>query len=401
MLELGIDRLLEEASFIRLLKGRRVGLVAHPASVTANLSHSLEAMLHLGEFNITCGFGPQHGMRGEKQDNMIESETYVDNRANIPIFSLYGELRRPSKEMLEYLDVIIVDLQDVGCRIYTFLTTLFYLLEEAAIYKKQIWVLDRPNPAGRPIEGLKLKKGWESFVGLAPMPMRHGLTLGEAAKWFVSHSRLDVDLRVIEMRNYRISQMPGFGWPANISWVNPSPNMPRLTTARSYAGTVLVEGTQLSEGRGTTIPLEVFGAPDIDAEKILGEMKKRHSPWLRGCALRPCFFEPTFQKHKGKLCSGIQIHPDSVFYDHLSFQPFRVVALFFKSLRRLYPDYDLWRQPPYEYEAVKKPIDILAGSQLLREWVDDQEADPEDLEKFLSKDETEWLEESKPFHLYE
>jgi uncharacterized protein YbbC (DUF1343 family) len=401
MLELGIDRLLEEASFIRHLKGRRLGLVAHPASVTANLSHSLEAMLHLGEFNVTCGFGPQHGMRGEKQDNMIESDTYVDSRTNIPIFSLYGELRRPSKEMLEYLDVIIVDLQDVGCRIYTFLTTLFYLLEEAAAYKKQIWVLDRPNPAGRPIEGLKLKKGWESFVGLAPMPMRHGLTLGEAAKWFVSHSRLDVDLRVVEMRSYRISQMPGFGWPTNISWVNPSPNMPRLTTARSYAGTVLVEGTNLSEGRGTTIPLEVIGAPDIDAEKILDEMKRSHSPWLRGCALRTCFFEPTFQKHKGKLCSGIQIHPDSVFYDHLSFQPFRVVALFLKSLRRLYPDYDLWRQPPYEYEAIKMPIDILAGSQLLREWVDDREANPEDLEKSLSKDESEWQEESKPFHLYE
>lgn len=333
-MELGIDRILEEAALIRQLKDRRLGILAHPASVTSSLIHSVEALFHFGEFNISCAFGPQHGMRGEKQDNMIESETYHDPRWGIPVFSLYGDQRRPTDEMMNRFDILLVDLQDVGCRIYTFLTTLFYLLEDAARLKKEIWVLDRPNPAGRPVEGLKLRKGWESFVGVAPLPMRHGLTLGEAANWYVQHRGLDVALKVVSMNNYSLARAPEYGWPRELSWVNPSPNMPRLTTARCYAGTVLVEGTHLSEGRGTTIPLEVIGAPDIDGEAIAAEMKRRQPEWLRGCLLRPCYFEPTFHKHHGQLCSGIQIHCDGTFYEYLHFQPFRLVALFLRASER-------------------------------------------------------------------
>ncbi|MCB0386032.1 MAG: DUF1343 domain-containing protein, partial [Bdellovibrionales bacterium] len=336
----------------------------------------------------------------EKQDNMIESVTYLDPIFKIPVYSLYGEVRRPTDEMLDRVDVVLVDLQDVGCRIYTFLTTLFYMLEDCARTQKAVWVLDRPNPAGRPIEGLVLEEGWESFIGAAPVAMRHGLTLGEAAKWYVRLKNLDVDLKVIEMKGYHPNGSPNFGWPQELSWVNPSPNMPRLTTVRAYAGTVLVEGTNLSEGRGTTIPLEVIGAPDIKAEKVLEEMKMVGPHWLKGCHLRPCYFEPTFQKHQGTLCSGIQIHCDAGFYNHLQFQPYRLVALFFKCVRRLYPDYEIWRQPPYEYEENKMPIDILSGSDFLRNWVDDGHGEPEDLNKRLLEHEKQWEEACKPFLLY-
>ena len=399
-MELGIDRFLKEASLIRPLKEKRLGLLAHPASVTRTLVPTLEALIGLNKLDITCAFGPQHGMRGEKQDNMVESKTYLDPVYKIPVYSLYGEVRRPTHEMLAGLDVMLVDLQDVGCRIYTFLTTLFYVLEDCASTQKQVWVLDRPNPAGRPVEGLALEPGWESFIGAAPVAMRHGMTLGEAAKWYVCHKDLDVELKVVEMEGYHANCAPGFGWPQDLSWVNPSPNMPGLTTVRSYAGTVLVEGTNLSEGRGTTLPLELIGAPDIKVDKILGEMENLCPDWLRGCHLRPCFFEPTFQKHQDILCSGIQIHCDARFYDHLKFKPFRLVALFFKALRKIHPDYELWREPPYEYEEHKKPIDILSGSDFLRNWVDDSHGKPQDLEKRLVEEEKEWEAKKEAFTIY-
>ncbi|MCB0362814.1 MAG: DUF1343 domain-containing protein, partial [Bdellovibrionales bacterium] len=213
--------------------------------------------------------------------------------------------------------------------------------------------------------------------------------------------KLDIEFKVISMKHYRISQSPGFGWPPELAWVNPSPNMPRLSTVRAYAGTVLIEGTNLSEGRGTTLPLELIGAPDIDAEKIVNEMKRIEPKWIKGCALRPLYFEPTFQKHCHQLCSGIQIHIDHTFYNHYSFKPFRLVALFLKSLRNIYPDYELWRSPPYEYEKTKLPIDILAGSDFLRKWVDDSNSSTEDLDQALNHDEAHWIEESRSFHLYE
>ena len=264
-MKFGIDRLLSEPALRAPLQGKRVALLAHPASVTRDLTHSLDALAACGDIRVTSAFGPQHGMRGDKQDNMIETPDFNDPTHAIPVFSLYGDTRRPSGQMLSTFDVILVDLQDLGCRIYTFVTTLRYVLEAAATHGKQVWVLDRPNPVGRPVEGLTLRKGWESFVGAGPMPMRHGLTLGELGSWFIKTLKLDVEYRVIEMQGWQPDAAPGYGWPlGSRTWVNPSPNAPNLWMARAYAGTVMLEGTTLSEGRGTTRPLELFGAPDIE-----------------------------------------------------------------------------------------------------------------------------------------
>src|SRR5438445_4308782 len=255
-MQFGIDRLLEDRARRTPLAGRRVALLAHPASVTRELVHSLDALGSLSDIKLSAAFGPQHGLRGDKQDNMVESPDYTDPVHGIPVFSLYGALRRPSAAMMETLDVLLVDLQDLGCRVYTFVTTLRYVLEAAAQHGKSVWVLDRPNPAGGPVEGLKLRPGWESFVGAGPLPMRHGLTLGELGNWFVDHFELDVDYRVIEMHGWEPDAAPGFGWPPERVWINPSPNAANLNMARAYAGTVMLEGTMLSEGRGTTRPLE-------------------------------------------------------------------------------------------------------------------------------------------------
>ena len=289
------------------------------------------------------------------------------------MFSLYGEVRRPTGQMMGTFDVLLVDLQDLGCRIYTFITTLLYVLEAAAEHGKAVWVLDRPNPAGRPVEGLTLRPGWESFVGAGPLPMRHGLTLGELGRWFVASRR--ARCRLSGDRDGGLATRkpaPGFGWPLGERiWVNPSPNAPNLNMARAYAGTVMLEGATLSEGRGTTRPLELFGAPDIDARAVVAEMRALAPDWLEGCVLRDCWFEPTFHKHAGTLCNGVQIHAEGPAYDHEAFRPWRLQALGFKAIRRLYPDYDLWRDFPYEYELGKLAIDVINGSPLLREWVDD------------------------------
>jgi uncharacterized protein YbbC (DUF1343 family) len=388
----GIDRLLEDRTLRAPLSGRRVALLAHPASVTNDLCHSLDALMASGDVKITAAFGPQHGLRGDKQDNMVESSDFDDPVHGIPVFSLYGTVRRPTSAMMETFDVLLVDLQDLGCRIYTFVTTLKYVLEAAAEHGKSVWVLDRPNPVGRPVEGLILRKGWESFVGAGPLPMRHGLTLGELGHWFVQTLRLDVDYRVIEMQDWNFASAPGFGWPlGERNWINPSPNAPNLWMARAYAGTVMLEGTTLSEGRGTTRPLELFGAPDIDARALLKEMESLASHWLHGCRLRECWFEPTFQKHVGKLCHGIQIHTDGPDYDHEAFRPWRLQALAFKAIRRLYPDYPLWRDFPYEYERDRLAIDVINGGPLLREWVDDKSAKPRDLDELAGSEEEDWL----------
>jgi uncharacterized protein YbbC (DUF1343 family) len=400
-MKFGIDRLLADPELRKPLHGKRIALLAHPASVTADLTHSLDALADLGELNLSAAFGPQHGLRGDKQDNMVESPDFTDPIHHVPVFSLYGEVRRPTGQSLGTFDVMLVDLQDLGCRIYTFITTLLYALEAAAAHGKSVWVLDRPNPAGRPIEGLTLREGWESFVGAGPMPMRHGLTLGELGHWFIDRFKLDVDYRVIEMEGYEPDAAPGHGWPlGERAWVNPSPNAPNLWMARAYAGTVMLEGTTLSEGRGTTRPLELFGAPDIDGREIVAEMRKLAPQWLRGCRLRDCAFEPTFHKHQGKLCSGVQIHTEGPGYDHGSFQPWRLQSLAFKAIRRLYPDYDLWRDFPYEYEFGKLAIDVINGSPLLREWVDDPQAEPGDLDALTIPDEQAWATERQAYLLY-
>lgn len=399
-MKFGIDRLLADQTLRKPLEGKRVALVAHPASVTADLTHTLDALVAAG-LNVTSAFGPQHGLKGDKQDNMVETADEIDPHYGIPIFSLYGEVRRPTARMMETADIFLFDLQDLGCRIYTFITTLRYVLEAAATHGKAVWVLDRPNPAGRPVEGLTLRAGWESFVGAGPMPMRHGLTMGELARWFIATLKLDVECEVVTMQGWEPEAAPGYGWPlGERTWINPSPNAPNLFMARCYAGTVMLEGATLSEGRGTTRPLELFGAPDIDARAVMAEMQRIAPEWLAGCRLRECWFEPTFHKHAGKLCAGVQIHVEDAAYDHAHFRPWRVMAAAFKAIRNLQPDYPLWRDFAYEYEHDRLAIDLINGSDILRHWVDDPAAQAGDLDALTVGDEAAWVEERRGVLFY-
>ena len=399
---IGLERFLQDPALRAPLAGRRVALLAHPASVTRDLTHALDALAALPDVKLSAAFGPQHGLRGDKQDNMVESPDYLDPRLGIPVFSLYGTVRRPTDAMMDSFDVLLVDLQDLGCRIYTFITTLRYVLEAAAQHGKAVWVLDRPNPAGRPVEGLTLRAGWESFVGAGPMPMRHGMTMGELGHWFIATLGLSLEYRVITMEGWAPDAAPGFGWPTGErTWVNPSPNAPNLSMARAYAGTVMQEGTTLSEGRGTTRPLELFGAPDLDTTRLVRDMRELAPQWLQGCVLRECWFEPTFHKHAGKLCAGVQIHvEDPQHYGHQVFQPWRLQALAFRAIRLQQPDYPLWRDFPYEYEHDRLAIDLINGSPLLREWVDDVSAAPAALDALAVQDEQAWLAARAPYLLY-
>ncbi|HXS80663.1 MAG TPA: DUF1343 domain-containing protein [Gammaproteobacteria bacterium] len=400
-MKFGLDRLVASRPLRKDLQGKRVALLGHAASVTRDLTHALDALAALPDVELTAAFGPQHGLRGDKQDNMVESQDFTDSEHRIPVFSLYGTVRRPTAAMMSTFDVLLVDLQDVGCRIYTFITTLRYVLEEAARHGKAVWVLDRPNPVGRPIEGLKLRPGWQSFVGAGPLPMRHGLTMGELALWFIDTLRLKVECRVVEMQGWKPEAAPGYGWPlAERAWINPSPNVPMLESARCYPGTVLVEGTTLSEGRGTTRPFELVGAPDIDPAALIAKMQELEPKWLKGCALRSCWFEPTFQKHVGKLCAGVQIHVEEDLYSHAAFRPWRLQALAFKALRTLEPKYPLWREFVYEYEHDRLAIDLLNGSDLLREWVDNPRSRPKELDELALADERAWGQERRKFLLY-
>jgi len=400
-LKFGIDRLLEDSALRGRLAGKRVALLAHPASVTRELVHTLDALAALPEIRLSAAFGPQHGLRGDKQDNMAESPDFTDPEHGIPVFSLYGTVRRPSAQMMDAFDVLLVDLQDVGCRVYTFVTTLRYVLEEAAKHRKSVWILDRPNPAGREVEGLRLRPGWESFVGAGPLPMRHGLTLGELARWFARALKLDVELEIVTMEGWRPGEAPGFGWPlGERSWVNPSPNAPNLWMARCYPGTVMLEGTTLSEGRGTTRPLELFGAPDLESDELLKKMSALAGEWMGGCRLRPCWFEPTFHKHVGRLCGGLQIHVEDGAYDPAAFRPWRLLALAFKALRALQPGYPLWRDFAYEYEQERMAIDLINGGERLRRWVDDAAGQPGDLDREARQEEQAWRDEREAILIY-
>lgn len=397
----GIDYLLADDALRYEASGYRVALMGHPASLTRDGTHSLTALMADDKLRPVAAFGPQHGMLGDKQDNMVESDDYRDERFGIPVFSLYGQVRRPTAQMMETFDLLLFDLQDIGTRIYTYVTTLAYLLEDCARDGKSLWVLDRPNPVGRPVEGTLLEAGWESFVGAAAIPMRHGLTVGEFAAWYVEEKNLDIDLRIVRAEGYDPSDAPGFGWPLNDRpWVNPSPNASSLNMARCFPGTVLFEGTQLSEGRGTTVALEMVGAPDIDADQVLSRMRRLAPEWLEGCFVRPCFFEPTFHKHARRLCQGIQLHTDCAGYQHDRFRPYRIAALILKSIRLEYPDYDLWRVFDYEYETDRLAIDLLSGGTLLRDWVDDPTAEAGELDEHLDADERGWIEAREPYLLY-
>ncbi|HZE60501.1 MAG TPA: DUF1343 domain-containing protein [Burkholderiales bacterium] len=395
-MKFGIDRLIDDAALRRPLEGKRIALLAHPASVTRSLEHSLDALARLPEIELSAAFGPQHGLRGDKQDNMVESPDFNDPVHGVPVFSLYGTVRRPSDRMMQSFDVLLVDLQDLGCRVYTFITTLRYVLEAAAKHRKAVWVLDRPNPAGRLVEGMRLRAGWESFVGAGALPMRHGLTMGELARWFKQTLRLDVELEIVPM-----DALPPLGWPLGERvWVNPSPNAPTVAMARCYPGTVMLEGTTLSEGRGTTRPLELLGAPELPARELVQRMRSLAPQWMQGCGLRECWFEPTFHKHVGKLCAGLQLHAEAPLYGHETFQPWRLMAAAFKALRLLRPQYPLWRDFEYEYERGRLAIDLINGGPQLREWVDDPAASIGDLEALAAPDEAAWRAERDAVLLY-
>ncbi len=400
-MRLGIDQLLSQPARRAELRARRVALLGHSASVNHVGRHTLDALMTVGAVELVAAFGPQHGMRGDKQDNMIESADYFDPVYRIPVFSLYGQVRYPTQDMLGTFDLLLVDLQDIGTRIYTYVTTLANMLSACAEHGKTVWVLDRPNPVGRPVEGSLLEPGWESFVGAGRLPMRHGLTFGELARWLVAERQLDLDLHVIEMYGYDPHAAPGFGWPRDeLPWVNPSPNASSLNMARCFPGTVLIEGTHLSEGRGTTTPLEVIGAPELNICALLRRMESLASDWMDGCLVRCCTFAPVFQKHAGALCQGIQIHTDSAHYAHERFRPYRLVALLLKALRNEYPDWPIWRDFPYEYESERLAIDLIDGGTGLRTWVDDPEAEPGDLDARLRAQEAGWLDARRAFLLY-
>jgi uncharacterized protein YbbC (DUF1343 family) len=394
----GLEVLLKDKKLLNELKKKRVALVGHPASVDQDLNHSIDLLYK--KVNLVAAFGPQHGIKGEKQDNMVESPDELHPVYNIPIFSLYGEHRRPTKAMMDSFDVVLFDLQDLGCRIYTFVTTLLYILEECATHNKKMIVLDRPNPIGREIEGFSLIPGQESFVGAGPFPMRHGLTCGELALYYKAHYNLNVDLQVVKMKGYAPSKKPLFGWPEKVTWINPSPNAPNLNMARVYPGSVILEGTTLSEGRGTTRSLEVVGASDIDFGRIHARMKKLAPQWMKGCVIRECYFEPTFHKHQGKTCSGLHIHADHKSYDPKKFKPFRLFALIFKAIRLEYPSYDLYRDFAYEYVTDRLAFDVINGGPGLKNWIEDNSKNPKDLEKLLAADEKAWAKIAKKYYLY-
>jgi uncharacterized protein YbbC (DUF1343 family) len=403
-MRIGLDRLLSEEDLLGQLRGRRVALLGNPASMTSvalGFHHALDALVGVLGRDVRSAFGPQHGMRGDKQYNMEESPTYRDSRHDIPVFSLYGDTRRPTPEMVDTFDVVLCDLQDVGWRGYTYVATLLYMLEACSKTGKAVWVLDRPNPAGRPVEGTRLVPGQESFVGVIPVPQRHGLTLGELARYMVAHFRLDVDLEVVAMEGYTPEQGPGFGWPDDRVWVNPSPAITNLNAVRCFNGTVLLEGTHLSEGRGTTTPLEVFGAPGLNVDEIVRHLRETASEFIGGCFLRPCFFQPFFDKYTGTLCSGVQIHAAFPGYSPARFRPYRLMSAVFKSVRAVQPGFELWRDFHYEYEPMhRRPIDVINGGPALREWVDDPARTMEDWDAVLRGEEESWLEERKPFLLY-
>jgi uncharacterized protein YbbC (DUF1343 family) len=358
-MQLGSERLLASTR----LDGLRLGVLANPASVDHNFQHLADLLGHSNRHKVTAIFGPQHGYESDLQDNMIETPHAKDRRRNVPIFSLYSETREPTKEMLELIDALVIDLQDVGARIYTFIYTMANCLRAAARHGLPVIVCDRPNPiGGLAVEGPTLEPGYESFVGQFRMPMRHGLTIAELARLFNEHHRIGAELEIVRMQGWtRDMYFDATGIP----WVMPSPNMPTLDTAIVYPGTVLFEGTKLSEGRGTTRPFELVGAPWLDAEQLASRMNKAR---LDGVYFRKANFEPTFQKHAGVPCGGCQIHVTN----RDEFQPVRAGVSLLRECFGSAPDKFAWRDPPYEYEHEKLPIDILAGSSALRRQIEAQ-----------------------------
>lgn len=371
----GLDRL--RSQWPKKLNGSRVGLLVHPASVNKRLVHAIDIFKKSKRFKLKALFGPQHGIRGETQDNMIEWEGFRDKKTGLLVYSLYGKVRKPTVEMLREIDVMVIDMQDVGSRYYTFIWTMELCMKASLENNKSVVILDRPNPIGGYItEGPVLDMNYASFVGQRPLPIRHGMTIGEIGNYLRNEFYPSLDLYIIPMKGWRRRM-----WfnDTKLPWVFPSPNMPTLETATVYSGMCLLEGTILSEGRGTTRPFEIFGAPFIDPEALV---KRLNDFKLPGVLFRPLYFQPTFQKYAGKLCGGAQIH----ITDRERFKPFKTGVAIIKAVHDLYPKEFQWKQPPYEYETIKMPIDILAGTDRLRR----------DIEKGVSLDEMEkwWSQES-------
>jgi uncharacterized protein YbbC (DUF1343 family) len=386
-IRLGSERLLASAT----LGGRRVGVVCNPASVDHQFSHITDQLAVQRGSQLAAIFGPQHGFRSDVQENMIESGHAHDARRRVPVYSLYSETREPTADMLRDIDLLVIDLQDVGTRIYTYIYTMANCLTAARRQGVKAVVCDRPNPiGGMDVEGPMLVKGFESFVGLFPIPMRHGMTIGELARLFNDHFGIGADLEVVPMEGWRRHM---YHDDARAPWVMPSPNIPTLDTAIAYPGTVLFEGTSVSEGRGTTRPFELVGSPAVEAEPFAAALNAQH---LSGVHFRPAVFEPTFHKHAQQRCDGCQIHV----IDRRTFRPVLTGVALVSAFRSAAPDQFRWREPPYEYEHEKLPFDILAGSSTLREQIEGGAA-PEEIARSWERDVSVFERVRRTFLLYE
>lgn len=371
---LGIEKLLQEGS--GRLKGARVGLICNQSSVTHDFSHAADVLSEVREYKLAALFGPQHGIRGDVQDNMVETPHTIDSDTGLPVHSLYSETREPTEQMLEGLDALVFDMQDVGCRIYTFVYTLANCMRAAKKYGKLVVVCDRPNPVnGARVAGNLLEEGFESFVGQFQLPTRHGMTVAELARMFNEHWGIGCDLEIVKMEGWERAQwLDETGAP----WVLPSPNIPTLESATVFPGTVHLEGTQMSEGRGTTRPFELVGAPYIDATKLC---KVLNNYGFEGVKYRPANFLPTFQKHSGRTCGGAQIHVT----DRERFEPVTAGLAVVKTAYDLYRDDFRWKEPPYEYVFDKKPFDVIAGTDKVRKALERGDS-IEDLERSWQAD---------------
>ena len=373
------------------LEGLNVGAVVHPASVLKDLRHTSDALRDTKAFRLAALFGPQHGARGEKQDNMVESGFYRDPDTGIAVHSLYGDTRYPTEEMMQDIDVLLFDLQDVGTRVYTFIYTMAYCMEACARYRKKMIVLDRPNPInGRKVEGNLLHARFRSFVGLYPLPMRHGLTTGELALLFNSEFDIHCDLTVIKMEGWRRDL-----WfdQTGLPWIQPSPNLPTLDSVTVYPGMVLFEGTEVSEGRGTTRPFEFIGAPFVQSSRYAEYLNDIELP---GVYFRPVYFQPTFNKWAGKVCGGVQVHVT----DREKFEPYLTGIAAVAAVRSLYPEFFKWRDPPYEYEFEKMPIEILCGGKKIPDMIERGVAWDQIRQSWLA-DIDDFMRLRRPYLLYE
>ena len=385
---LGIDRLLDGDT--DLIKRQRIGLVCNPASVDAGFRHSVDRLREADDFTLQAVFGPQHGFRSDVQDNMIETPHARDARRAVPVYSLYSETREPTDAMLRDIDVLVVDLQDVGTRVYTYVYTMANCMRAAARHGVRVVVCDRPNPVGGDrVEGPLLQQPWTSFVGQFPIPLRHGMTIGELARLFNDAFGIGCALDVVPLDGWRRTM---YYDETGLPWIIPSPNLPTLDSAIVYPGAVLFEGTMLSEGRGTTRPFELIGAPWIDGERLADAMNGLGLP---GVHFRPTYFQPTFQKHAQETCGGCQIHV----LDRDRFEPVRAAVELIAAFRRQDPGRFAWRQPPYEYEHEKQPIDVLYGSDRLRNNVDAGGSVSELVESWKA-DRAAFLDQRRPFLLY-